>query len=141
ASTALAAQFSHGSPSSSLSPTPSVTGSPKEQEIVGVIQSIDQGKHTFTLRPVNQKKTVTILFDTQTDMQSEEGTLHLAVGSRVEVETLVRSDGSLYAKEIELASKKDGRCVPPSGKSRPGVTPHADSSGDCDHHHGSEDSD
>ena len=146
ASTALAAQFSHGFPSSSIGPTPSVTGSPEKQEIGGVIQSIDQGKHTFTLLPVNQTKTVTITFDTHTDMQSEDGALHLAVGSRVEVHTLERSDGSLYAKEIELASEshgsdeEDGSCVFPSGTRTPGATPHDDSSGDCDHRNGSEDS-
>jgi hypothetical protein len=83
-----------------------------EHHLVGVIQSVDQNAQTFVLLPDGQTTTVTIAFDSQTNMEDEHDDggqrAGLAAGAHVEVETITRSDGSLYAKEIKPASNNEG---------------------------------
>lgn len=73
------------------------------QELVGIVQSIDQAKQTFVLAPLpaSQAKAVTIAYDAKTNIHNDHRTLQMAVGMHVVVHVMTRSDGSVYATEIE----------------------------------------
>lgn len=122
--TALAAQTHYG-PATSLpastqaAQTLSQTG--HERELGGIVQSIDQAKQTFTLLPAGQAKAVTIAYDARTNIQSDHRTLQLTVGMHFVAHVMTRSDGSLYAREIEPVAVQ-GSSVPSGVQS--GSYPH-----------------
>jgi hypothetical protein len=80
-----------------------------DQDLVGKIQSVDQTGQTFVLAPDDGSAATIIAFDANTNIEQENGSNPLAVGAHVNVETLKRSDGSLYATEIKLTQNdQDG---------------------------------
>lgn len=87
-------------------------GNNDEQELVGVIQSVDQNVQTFVLLPDGQMTPVTIAFDAKTNVEDEHddggNNAGLVAGAHVRVETITQSDGSLYAKEIKPAADNEG---------------------------------
>ncbi len=122
--TALAAQTHYG-PATSLpastqaAQTLSQTG--HERELGGIVQSIDQAKQTFSLLPSGQAKAVTIAYDARTSIQNDHRTLQLTVGMHFVAHVMMRSDGSLYAREIEPVAVQ-GSSVPSGVQS--GSYPH-----------------
>lgn len=104
AGTALARPAHHGPATSTTTSTQAVqvlsqTG--HEQELVGVVQSVDQAKQTFTLLPTGQAKAVTIAYDAHTSIHNDHRALPLTTGMHVIVHVVTNSDGTLYASEIE----------------------------------------
>ncbi len=90
----------------------------EDEHVLGVIQSVDLGAHTFVLLPDGQGAPVTIAFDAQTNIEDEgdgRDNAVLAVGAHVQVEVITRSDSSLYATEIKPASNHDGNNGGPGG--------------------------
>jgi hypothetical protein len=101
---ALAAQAHHGPTTSYPAFTQAahtVNQKGHEQEHVGIVQSIDQAKQTFTLLPASQAKAVTIAYDAHTSIYNDHRTLQLTVGIPIVAHVMSRSDGSLYATKIE----------------------------------------
>ncbi len=104
AGTALAAQTHHG-PATSFpacthaAQTLSQTG--HEQELGGIVQSVDHAKQTFTMLPAGQAKAITIAYDARTNIHNDHRTVQLTMGMHVVAHVMTRSDGSLYATEIE----------------------------------------
>jgi hypothetical protein len=81
----------------------------EDQQMVGVIQSVDQNAHTFVLLPDGQTTPVTIAFDAKTNIEDgHDGGQNaaLAAGAHVRVEVVKQADGSLYAKEIKPADNQ-----------------------------------
>jgi hypothetical protein len=76
----------------------------EDEELTGVIQSIDTIGQTFVLAQDNGGGTVTIAFDTSTTIEHEDSGATFAAGSHVRVEVSARADGTLYAQEIKPAS-------------------------------------
>lgn len=104
---------------STAEPTDEPTDQPKsgkggqenDQELSGIIQSVDMNGKTFVLAPDNGSAAVTIAFDTNTAIDKDDeasGSNPLVVSAHVTVEVIKRTDGSLYAKAIELTSDSHG---------------------------------
>lgn len=70
----------------------------EDQQILGTIKSVTLTTQNFALLPDGKQSTITIAFDTHTNI--EGGNATLAAGKHVRVEVLHRPDGSLYATEI-----------------------------------------
>jgi hypothetical protein len=76
----------------------------KREHLIGVIQSIDQTKKTFTLLEAGQTKAVTIAFDAKTNIDKRyDKAFQFAAKAHVMVDVTVSSTGVLYATEIESA--------------------------------------
>lgn len=102
--TVLAAPAQHGPAMSSTVSTqavPMMSQTGHEQELVGVVQSVDPTKQTFILLPAGQTKVVTIAYDARTSIHNDHRALQLTAGMHVIAHVVTRSDGSLYATEIE----------------------------------------
>jgi Domain of unknown function (DUF5666) len=76
----------------------------KQEHLIGIIQSIDQTKKTFTLLETGQTKAVTIAFDAKTTIDKRyDKAFQFAAKAHVMVDVTVSSNGSLYATEIDPA--------------------------------------
>lgn len=71
-----------------------------EHTVSGVIQSVNRDTHHLVLLPDGQQETVTIAFDTKTEIDQEQGASLLVAGTHVVVEVVKQADGTLYADEI-----------------------------------------
>ena len=76
----------------------------EDEKLTGIIQSIDTTGQTFVLAQDNGGDIVTIAFDASTDIEHEDSGATFAVGSHVRVDVVKRSDGSLYATEINTGA-------------------------------------
>lgn len=76
-----------------------------EQTLQGVIQSVSMDTHHFVLLPDGQQATVTIAFDTKTEIDQEDGSSPLAAGTHVVVEVVKQADGTLSATEISRSQQ------------------------------------
>ena len=88
----------------------------EEQTLSGVIQSVNMDMHSFVLLPDGKQETLTIAFDTKTDMEQEQGASPLKSGAKVVAEVIKRADGSLYATEIKSSQKGEDDQGDNSGK-------------------------
>lgn len=80
-----------------------------DQDLAGTIKSVDQTGQTFVLAPDDGSAATTIAFDANSTIEKDNGSNPLALGAHVSIDVLKRSDGSLYATEIELAQNdQDG---------------------------------
>lgn len=76
-----------------------------KHDLAGTVQSVNFTAMTFVILPAGQTTLVTIAFDAKTKIETH-GNLHgataLIVGAQVEVHTITRSDGSLYATDLDV---------------------------------------
>lgn len=76
------------------------------QTLSGVIQSVSMDAHHLILLPNGQQETVTVAFDTRTEIDQEQGSSPLVAGAQVVVEVVKQADGTLYA--IEISGSQQG---------------------------------
>jgi cytochrome c-type biogenesis protein CcmE len=79
----------------------------EDQTIPGVIQSVDTTAKTFVFLPDGSTDTLTIAYDTHTEIEHENHAPALAAGRHVVLEVVKRADGSFYAREIK-SGQDDG---------------------------------